>query len=109
MRNKIILLFILVFQMTGGWKRSPSSQPSSKAGGSSEDLLSDSASVASDVSDTSANSSLLGKRTIAPPAKVSTPCFTQFPSMTFQWSFKPQWVKATCQWWPQCFYRSQEG
>lgn len=66
--------FLLVFQTTGGWKRSPSSQPSSKVGGSSEDLLSDSASVASDVSDTSVNSSLLGKRTLAPPTKVRTVC-----------------------------------
>lgn len=69
MRTQTILLF--VFQTTGGWKRSPSSQASSKAGGSTEDLLSDSASVASDVSDTSANSSLLGKRALAPPTKVS--------------------------------------
>lgn len=71
MRTKTILLFVPVSQTTGGWKRSPSSQASSKAGGSTEDLLSDSASVASDVSDTSANSSLLGKRTLAPPTKVS--------------------------------------
>ncbi|XP_033490448.2 G2 and S phase-expressed protein 1 isoform X1 [Epinephelus lanceolatus] len=50
----------------GGWKRSPSSRSSSRAG-SCEDLLSDSASVASDISDSSLNSSLLGKRTLAPP------------------------------------------
>ncbi|KAA8590384.1 hypothetical protein FQN60_014318 [Etheostoma spectabile] len=36
---------------------------------SSEDLLSDSASVASDNSDSSLNSSLLGKRMLAPPPK----------------------------------------
>lgn len=74
-----MLLFVLVFQLTGGYKRSPSSQPSSKVGGSSEDLLSDSASIASDVSDTSVNSSLLGKRTLAPPTKVSTLCRLTFP------------------------------
>ncbi|KAL3044483.1 hypothetical protein OYC64_012890 [Pagothenia borchgrevinki] len=55
-------------QAVGGWKRSPSSRPSSRAG-SSEDLLSDSASVASDISDSSFNSSLLGKRMLAPPTK----------------------------------------
>ncbi|XP_068459384.1 G2 and S phase-expressed protein 1 isoform X2 [Clinocottus analis] len=49
-----------------GWRRSPSG--SSRAG-SCEDLLSDSASVASDVSDSSINSSLLGKRSLAPPTK----------------------------------------
>lgn len=37
---------------------------------SSEDLLSDSASVVSDISDSSINSSLLGKRNLAPPTKV---------------------------------------
>uniref|UniRef100_H3DF62 G-2 and S-phase expressed 1 n=1 Tax=Tetraodon nigroviridis TaxID=99883 RepID=H3DF62_TETNG len=37
---------------------------------SSEDLLSDSASVTSDISDSSINSSLLGKRNPAPPIKV---------------------------------------
>lgn len=37
---------------------------------STEDLLSDSASVASDISDSSINSSLLGKRNLAPPTKV---------------------------------------
>lgn len=36
-----------------------------------EDLLSDSASIASDISDSSLNSSLLGKRTLAPLAKVT--------------------------------------
>ncbi|XP_073328886.1 G2 and S phase-expressed protein 1 isoform X2 [Pagrus major] len=52
----------------GGWRRSPSSRSSSRAE-SSEDLLSDSASVASDISDSSLNSSLLGKRTLVPPTK----------------------------------------
>ncbi|KAK5901704.1 hypothetical protein CesoFtcFv8_007038 [Champsocephalus esox] len=56
-------------QAVGGWKRSPSSRPSSRAG-SSEDLLSDSASVASDISDSSFNSSLQGKRMLAPPPKM---------------------------------------
>uniref|UniRef100_A0AAQ4Q8W3 G2 and S phase-expressed protein 1 N-terminal domain-containing protein n=1 Tax=Gasterosteus aculeatus aculeatus TaxID=481459 RepID=A0AAQ4Q8W3_GASAC len=51
-----------------GEKRSPSSRPPSR-GGSCEDLLSDSASVASDISDSSLNSSILGKRTMAPPTK----------------------------------------
>lgn len=37
---------------------------------STEDLLSDSASVASDISDCSVNSSLPGKRNLAPPTKV---------------------------------------
>lgn len=37
---------------------------------SSEDLPSDSASVTSDISDSSINSSLLGKRNPAPPTKV---------------------------------------
>ncbi|KAJ4938014.1 hypothetical protein JOQ06_002641, partial [Pogonophryne albipinna] len=55
-------------QAVGGWKRSPSTRPSSRAG-SSEDLLSDSASVASDISDSSFNSSLQGKRMLAPPTK----------------------------------------
>ncbi|XP_034392000.1 G2 and S phase-expressed protein 1 isoform X2 [Cyclopterus lumpus] len=49
----------------GSWRRSPSCS----AVGSCEDLLSDSASVASDVSDSSLNASLLGKRTLAPPTK----------------------------------------
>ncbi|XP_068584619.1 G2 and S phase-expressed protein 1 isoform X2 [Cebidichthys violaceus] len=52
----------------GGWRRSPSCRLSSRAE-SSEDLLSDSASVASDISDSSLNSSLQGKRTLAPPTK----------------------------------------
>ncbi|XP_071315030.1 G2 and S phase-expressed protein 1 isoform X2 [Trachinotus anak] len=52
----------------GGWRRSPTSRPSSRAE-SCEDLLSDSASVASDISDSSLNSSQLGKRTLAPPTK----------------------------------------
>ncbi|KAM9854157.1 G2 and S phase-expressed protein 1 [Aulostomus maculatus] len=51
-----------------GRKQSPSSRPSSRAQ-SCEDLLSDSTSVASDVSDCSLNSSLVGKRTLAPPTK----------------------------------------
>ncbi|TDH09859.1 hypothetical protein EPR50_G00091770 [Perca flavescens] len=48
----------------GGCRRGLSSRA-----GSSEDLLSDSASVASDISDSSLNSSLLGKRMLAPPTK----------------------------------------
>ncbi|XP_041795407.1 G2 and S phase-expressed protein 1 isoform X2 [Chelmon rostratus] len=52
----------------GGWRPSPASRPSSKAE-SCEDLLSDSASVASDISDSSLNSSLQGRRTLAPPTK----------------------------------------
>ncbi|XP_044048779.1 G2 and S phase-expressed protein 1 [Siniperca chuatsi] len=52
----------------GGWKRSPSPHPACRAE-SYEDLLSDSASVASDISDSSLNSSLLGKRMLAPPTK----------------------------------------
>ncbi|XP_026222113.1 G2 and S phase-expressed protein 1-like isoform X2 [Anabas testudineus] len=52
----------------GGWRQSPVSRASSRAE-SYEDLLSDSASVASDMSDSSLNSSLLGKRTLAPPSK----------------------------------------
>nr|XP_046250279.1 G2 and S phase-expressed protein 1 isoform X2 [Scatophagus argus] len=55
-------------KVVGGWRRSPTSRPSSRAE-SSEDLLSDSASLASDISDSSLNSSLLGKRTLAPPTK----------------------------------------
>ncbi|KAM3608584.1 uncharacterized protein V6R79_001272 [Siganus canaliculatus] len=51
-----------------GRRRSPASHPTRRAE-SSEDLLSDSASVASDVSDCSLNSSLQGKRTLAPPTK----------------------------------------
>ena len=65
-------------QPVGGLKRSPASRPSSRAE-SSEDLFSDSASVASDISDSSINSSLPGKRTLAPPTKVThllkTGCF----------------------------------
>ncbi|XP_037836537.1 G2 and S phase-expressed protein 1 isoform X2 [Kryptolebias marmoratus] len=49
-------------------KQSTSIRPSNRTE-SSEDLLSDSASVASDMSDSSINSSLLGKRTLAPPTK----------------------------------------
>ncbi|XP_040894580.1 G2 and S phase-expressed protein 1 isoform X2 [Toxotes jaculatrix] len=52
----------------GAWRRSPTSRPSSRAE-SYEDLLSDSTSVASDISDSSLNSSQLGKRTLAPPTK----------------------------------------
>ncbi|XP_038562571.1 G2 and S phase-expressed protein 1 isoform X1 [Micropterus salmoides] len=51
----------------GGWRRSPSSLPSRAE--SYEDLLSDSASVASDISDSSLNSSLVGKRMLAPTTK----------------------------------------
>ncbi|KAE8296638.1 G2 and S phase-expressed protein 1 [Larimichthys crocea] len=53
------------------WRRSSTSRPPNRAE-SSEDLLSDSASVASDISDSSLNSSLLGKRTLAPPIKSVT-------------------------------------
>ncbi|XP_026168262.1 G2 and S phase-expressed protein 1 [Mastacembelus armatus] len=52
----------------GNWKRSPASHSSSRAE-SYEDLLSDSMSVTSDVSDSSFNSSLVGKRTLVPPTK----------------------------------------
>ncbi|KAE8296643.1 G2 and S phase-expressed protein 1 [Larimichthys crocea] len=55
----------------GSWRRSSTSRPPNRAE-SSEDLLSDSASVASDISDSSLNSSLLGKRTLAPPTKSVT-------------------------------------
>ncbi|XP_008276214.1 G2 and S phase-expressed protein 1 isoform X3 [Stegastes partitus] len=55
-------------KVVGALRRSPSSHLSSRTE-SNEDLLSDSASVASDVSDSSLNSSLLGKRTLAPPTK----------------------------------------
>ncbi|CAB1323502.1 unnamed protein product [Coregonus sp. 'balchen'] len=47
----------------------PGGRNSSRAA-SSEDLLSDTASVASDISDTSLNSSLQGKRTLVPPSKI---------------------------------------
>ncbi|KAM7415385.1 hypothetical protein PAMA_019962 [Pampus argenteus] len=50
------------------WRRSPRSHPSSRVE-SYEDLLSDSTSVASDISDSSLNSSMLGKRILAPPTK----------------------------------------
>ncbi|XP_013876797.1 G2 and S phase-expressed protein 1 isoform X3 [Austrofundulus limnaeus] len=53
---------------SGFLRQSPSMRPPSRAE-SSEDLLSDSASVASDVSDSSINSCLLGKHTLAPPTK----------------------------------------
>uniref|UniRef100_A0A3P9N1I3 G2 and S-phase expressed 1 n=1 Tax=Poecilia reticulata TaxID=8081 RepID=A0A3P9N1I3_POERE len=52
----------------GVLKRSPSCGLRNKAE-SSEDLLSDSVSVASDNSDCSFNSSMLGKRSLAPPSK----------------------------------------
>ncbi|XP_042266819.1 mucin-5AC-like isoform X2 [Thunnus maccoyii] len=55
-------------KVAAGWRRSPNSCSSSRAE-SYEDLLSDSTSVASDISDSSLNSSLLGKRTLAPPTK----------------------------------------
>ncbi|XP_053283910.1 G2 and S phase-expressed protein 1 isoform X1 [Pleuronectes platessa] len=55
-------------KVVGGRRRSPSSHPSSRAE-SYEDLISDSASMASDLSDSSLNSSLLGKRMLAPPTK----------------------------------------
>uniref|UniRef100_A0A4W5NQU9 G-2 and S-phase expressed 1 n=1 Tax=Hucho hucho TaxID=62062 RepID=A0A4W5NQU9_9TELE len=51
-----------------GLRRSPGSRNSSRAA-SCEDLLSDTASVASDISDTSLNSSLQGKRILVPPSK----------------------------------------
>ncbi|XP_072291208.1 G2 and S phase-expressed protein 1 [Eucyclogobius newberryi] len=52
-------------RLSTSWRRSPNSSRN----GSCEDLLSDSASVASDVSDSSMNSSCLGKRALAPPTK----------------------------------------
>ncbi|KAK6309240.1 hypothetical protein J4Q44_G00207030 [Coregonus suidteri] len=51
-----------------GLRRSPGSRTSSRAA-SCEDILSDTASVSSDISDTSLNSSLQGKRTLVPPSK----------------------------------------
>ncbi|XP_035593724.1 G2 and S phase-expressed protein 1 [Oncorhynchus keta] len=51
-----------------GLRRSPGSCNSSRTA-SCEDLLSDTASIASDISDTSLNSSLQGKRTLVPPSK----------------------------------------
>ncbi|KAK7893125.1 hypothetical protein WMY93_022277 [Mugilogobius chulae] len=56
---------MLFTMLSSSWRRSPNSSRN----GSCEDLLSDSASVASDVSDSSMNSSCLGKRTLAPPTK----------------------------------------
>ncbi|KAM8861198.1 G2 and S phase-expressed protein 1 [Synchiropus picturatus] len=50
------------------WNKSPSSRSSGRAG-SSEDLLSDSVSVASDMSDSSLNSGLLGKHSLPLPTK----------------------------------------
>uniref|UniRef100_A0A1A8MKD8 G-2 and S-phase expressed 1 n=1 Tax=Nothobranchius pienaari TaxID=704102 RepID=A0A1A8MKD8_9TELE len=55
-------------KVAGVLRRSPSTRSINRAD-SSEDLLSDSVSVASDISDSSINSSLLGKRTLAPPTK----------------------------------------
>lgn len=82
-----VVVFFSLFQAVGGWKRSPTSCPSSRAE-SSEDLLSDSASVASDISDSSINSSLLGKRTLAPPTKVTHLFKTDLQSMF--WLFLSQ-------------------
>ncbi|KAM4619208.1 G2 and S phase-expressed protein 1 [Polymixia lowei] len=50
-----------------GLRRSPSSRTSSRAGSCQD--LSDTGSVASDVSDSSLNSSLQGRRSLAPPSK----------------------------------------
>lgn len=52
-------------KVSASWRRSPDSS----LAGSFEDLHSDSASVASDISDSSLNSSFLGKRTLGLPAK----------------------------------------
>ncbi|CAL9696499.1 unnamed protein product [Knipowitschia caucasica] len=52
-------------KLSSSWRRSPNSSRT----GSCEDLLSDSASVASDVSDSSLNSSTVSKRSLAPPSK----------------------------------------
>lgn len=82
-----VVALLFLFQAVGGWKRSPTSRPSSRAE-SSEDLLSDSASVASDISDSSINSSLLGKRTLAPPTKVTHLFKTDLQSMF--WLFLSQ-------------------
>jgi len=65
--------FINVFQGNFGLKRSPSSRNSSIAG-SSEDLLSDTTSVASDVSDSSFNTSLPGRSSIPTRNKVKRTC-----------------------------------
>uniref|UniRef100_A0A1A8AAE1 G-2 and S-phase expressed 1 n=1 Tax=Nothobranchius furzeri TaxID=105023 RepID=A0A1A8AAE1_NOTFU len=62
------LVLYLLSQVAGVLRRSPSTRSINRAD-SSEDLLSDSMSVASDISDSSINSSLLGKRTLAPPTK----------------------------------------
>lgn len=86
-RYHVVAFFFFLFQAVGGWKRSPTSRPSSRAE-SSEDLLSDSASVASDISDSSINSSLLGKRTLAPPTKVTHLFKTDLQSMF--WLFLSQ-------------------
>lgn len=53
-----------------GLKRSPGSRDTSRTG-SAEDLLSDTASVASDVSDSSFNTSLPVKRVLPAPSKVN--------------------------------------
>lgn len=61
-----------MFQGNFGLKRSPSSRNTSIAG-SSEDLLSDTTSVASDVSDSSFNTSLQGRSSIPARNKVKGP------------------------------------
>lgn len=61
---------VCFFQGNLGLRHSPGSRNSSRAA-SCEDLLSDTASIASDISDTSLNSSLQGKRTLVPPSKVT--------------------------------------
>lgn len=63
-------LVFLLLQTVVGRKFSPSRRTES-----SEELLSDSASVASDISDSSINSSLLGKSNLAPRAKVMVAVF----------------------------------
>lgn len=57
-------------KVSGSRRPSRRLSPGSSRAGSYEDLLSDSASVASDVSDSSLNSSLQRKRSLAPPTKV---------------------------------------
>lgn len=68
--------FIDVFQGYFGLKRSPSSKNTSRAG-SSEDLLSDNTSVASDVSDSSFNTSFPGRGSIPARNKVKGPIFQE--------------------------------
>uniref|UniRef100_A0A3Q4H8T7 G2 and S phase-expressed protein 1 N-terminal domain-containing protein n=1 Tax=Neolamprologus brichardi TaxID=32507 RepID=A0A3Q4H8T7_NEOBR len=72
----------------GSWRQSPSSCPPKRAE-SSEDLLSDSASVASDISDSSLNSSLLGKRTLPRPTKVKVTISDTVNSFSFSLPQKP--------------------